>query len=83
MYIEIPPKADGSYAFAEHSFHIFPRDNVFVVVLPEPEGKFSASFYFPWEGHNSYLDKVKNNSLLSFIKKEFLEIYNAVPDFDE
>ena len=64
-------------------FHVFPRGDVFVVVLPEPFGRFSASFYFPWDGPSSYSELVKKNALKDFMVENFKEIYEVVADFDK
>ena len=54
-----------------------------MVVLPEPTGKFSASFYMPWNGPGSYNEKVEKGELMQYLKEEFKEIYDAVPNFEE
>ena len=53
------------------------------MVLPEPAGKFSASFYMPIEGLGSFEAMKASGELLPFIKERFRGIYEAVPDFEE
>lgn len=77
LYIEIPPKNPehedlddpSNYAFDKHIFHTFTsNDKVFAVVLPEPKGKFSSSFYIPWTKYNELRD---NNKLNDYLQTNF------------
>ena len=59
VYIEIP-RQNGETDLDPSLFHIFPsKDKIFSVVLPEPDGRFSASFYIPWTDYNLLKDSGK------------------------
>ena len=37
----------------------------------------------PWNGPGSYNEKVEKGELMQYLKEEFKEIYDAVPNFEE
>ena len=64
LYLEVPskkantldPDCHENYSFDKHLFHTFPSDDeIFAVVLPEPQGKFSSSFYIPKNNYENLL----------------------------
>lgn len=81
MYIEIPRQLWNA-ELDPNLFHIFPsKDKVFTVVLPEPDGRFSASFYIPYSD-TLFLELKSSGKLTSYLRTNFPTIASAVPDFD-
>ncbi|TNV79226.1 hypothetical protein FGO68_gene10336 [Halteria grandinella] len=89
LYIEIPSLCrdlintddSSNYIFDKHSFHTFPtKEKCFTVVLPEPGGKFSASFYLM---RDAYSKLIETGQLRDYLKSLFPQLYDAVPDFDK
>ena len=86
LYIELPVTAQKT--LASKLFHIFPSTDqeLFSVVLPEPDGRFSASFYIPKEksfGGKSYPELKAASTLSQYLSKQFPLIKQSVPDFDD
>ena len=54
-----------------------------MVVLPEPEGKFSANFLMPMEGPGSFDALKASGTLIDYFKNNFRELYDAIPDFED
>lgn len=61
----IPPLKDGSFALEKNCLHIWARGTFMMIALPNIDGSFTCTLFFPFEGMKSFAvlntpDKVKN-----------------------
>lgn len=69
----IPPNADGSHKMEVNALHIWPRGEYMLIALPNLDGSYTVTLFFPFDGNPSF------NSLKS--KSEVKDFFdNIFPD---
>jgi kynurenine 3-monooxygenase len=87
--LHIPPGAAGSFKLEKNALHIWPRESFMMIALPNPDGSFTCTLFFPFSGAPSF-DQLKTDAEVSmFFENTFpdavelmpalLEDYNANP----
>ena len=72
----IPANADGSHKLEVNALHIWPRGTYMLIALPNLDGSFTCTLFFPFEGKYSF-NSLKTDSQ---IKDFFIEMFpDAVP----
>lgn len=78
--LTIPPKADGSWAIDKHALHIWPRGNFMLIALPNPDGSFTCTLFFPFEGEVSF-EKIRTTAdVTSYFETFFPDILPLMPN---
>ncbi|MBL8964645.1 MAG: FAD-dependent monooxygenase [Phycisphaeraceae bacterium] len=52
--LRIPSGPDGSPAIERHALHIWPRGGAMMIALPNTDGSFTNTLFWPWEGEHSF-----------------------------
>ena len=87
--LHIPPGTAGSFQLEKNALHIWPRESFMMIALPNPDGSFTCTLFFPFEGSPSF-NRLKTDAEVSmFFESTFpdavklmpslLEDYNANP----
>jgi kynurenine 3-monooxygenase len=48
--LTIPARADGSFAMEPHALHIWPRGGHMMIALPNTDGSFTCTLFWPFDG---------------------------------
>jgi len=48
--LTIPARSDGSYAMEPHALHIWPRGGHMMIALPNADGSFTCTLFWPYGG---------------------------------
>lgn len=56
--LSIPAGPGGSWLIEKNALHIWPRNNYMMIALPNTDGSFTCTLFFPFEGQPSF-DTVK------------------------
>lgn len=81
--LSIPPNADGTHKMEREALHIWPRGNYMLIALPNPDGSFTCTLFFAYEGENSFATVNTLDKAREFFKTHFKDAYALMPDFDE
>ncbi len=54
--LTIPARADGSFAMERNALHIWPRGGSMMIALPNPDGSFTCTLFWPWDGPGSFAE---------------------------
>lgn len=74
--LNIPAGPNGSFLIEKNALHIWPRGNYMLIALPNMDGSFTCTLFFPHEGYPSF-DALKTKD---DVKKFFEEVFpDAVP----
>ncbi len=77
--LSIPPLADGSMQMEKNALHIWPRKNFMLIALPNTDGTFTCTLFFPFEGDPSF-DKLKTkDDVMAFFKEQFPDAVPMMP----
>src|SRR5258708_1613615 len=48
--LHIPADINGNFRLEENSLHIWPRESFMLIALPNPDGSFTCTLFFPFDG---------------------------------
>lgn len=75
----IPPDAAGNFQMEKNALHIWPRHNYMMIGLPNTDGSFTCTLFFPFEGNPSF-DTIKTEAeALTFFKEQFPDAVPLMP----
>jgi kynurenine 3-monooxygenase len=75
----IPAGTAKSFQLEKNALHIWPRESFMLIALPNPDGTFTLTLFFPFEGEVSF-DKVKTEKeILHFFETTFPDAKSLMP----
>jgi kynurenine 3-monooxygenase len=78
--LTIPAGANGTFLLEKNALHIWPRESFMLIALPNPDGSFTCTLFFPFEGAVSF-DKLKTEKeILTFFAEVFPDAKALMPD---
>jgi len=83
----IPANVDGTHQLEMNALHIWPRGTYMLIALPNLDGSFTCTLFFPFKGKYSFESLKDDASILSFFKEVFPDAVSLMPtllqDFKE
>ena len=81
--LSIPAGANGGFQIEKNALHIWPRESFMLIALPNPDGSFTCTLFFPFDGKIAF-DKLKTDSdVLQFFAETFPDALKLMPDLLE
>ena len=77
--LTIPAGADGGYRMEKHALHIWPRGAFMMIALPNLDGSFTCTLFWPFEGPNSFAALKSEADVLSFFRAQFPDAVPLLP----
>jgi kynurenine 3-monooxygenase len=78
--LTIPPAADGSFRMEKNALHIWPRGEFMLIALPNQDGSFTCTLFFPFEGEHSFASLDSEEKMLKFFNEIFPDAVPLMPD---
>lgn len=78
--LTIPAGADGAFPLEKHALHIWPRGNFMMIALPNQDGSFTGTLFWPLEGPNSFAALKTEDAVLAFFRANFLDVVPLMPN---
>ncbi len=78
--LTIPPGAGGAWRIEKHALHIWPRGTHMMIALPNADGSFTCTLFWPFEGENSVAALAAEEDVDRFFRREFLDAVELIPD---
>ena len=75
--LEIPAEAGAS--LEKNALHIWPRESFMMIALPNPDGSFTCTLFFPFEGNPSFSSLKNNETVLKFFNEVFPDAVKLMP----
>lgn len=79
----IPPGENGSFQLEKNALHIWPRGNYMLIALPNIDGSFTCTLFFPFEGETSFASLDTKEKLRSFFKRTFTDAEQLMPTLEK
>lgn len=76
----IPPAAGGEFAMEKNALHIWPRESFMLIALPNPDGSFTGTLFFPFEGNPSFKQLSSSADFEKFFVETFPDAHKLIPD---
>jgi len=78
--LTIRPGKTGDFILEKNALHIWPRESFMMIALPNPDGSFTCTLFFPFEGGNSFAALENDQGVLDFFRKAFPDVVKNMPD---
>jgi kynurenine 3-monooxygenase len=78
--LHIPSDQAGNYQMEKNALHIWPRESYMLIALPNPDGSFTLTLFFPFEGDPSFSQLKTEQDVASFFKRVFPDAYALMPE---
>lgn len=80
--LTIPAGPEGSFLLEKNGLHIWPRKNYMLIALPNIDGSFTCTLFFPFAGEQSFEKLNDEEKVASFFETTFPEIIPLIPDLN-
>lgn len=81
--LNIPAGENGSFLLEKNALHIWPRGNYMMIALPNIDGSFTCTLFFPFEGEPSFAKLDTKEKVRSFFEKTFADAEPLMPTLEE
>jgi len=81
--LTIPPGNNGSFLMEKNALHIWPRGNYMLIALPNIDGSFTCTLFFPFEGEPSFKSLDTKEKVATFFRQTFADAYELMPTLIE
>lgn len=79
--LTIPAGPQGSWLLEKNALHIWPRTTFMLIALPNIDGSFTCTFFFPHEGETSFESLDTPEKVAAFFRQQFPDAVALMPDF--
>src|SRR5260370_13435194 len=77
--LTIPPGPDGLWRMEKHALHIWPRKSFMMIALPNPDGSFTCTLFWEFEGPRSFATTKTGDDVRRFFDEEFPDAVALMP----
>ena len=81
--ISIPAGKNGSFLMEKNALHIWPRKEYMLIALPNLDGSFTGTLFFPFKGEFSFQNLDSESKVVDFFQKTFPDLVPLVPDLSQ
>ncbi|MBU2019727.1 MAG: FAD-dependent monooxygenase [Bacteroidetes bacterium] len=78
--LEIPANLDGTHRLQNDCLHIWPRGEFMMIALPNLNGSFTCTLFFPMQGKLSFDSLNTAEKLMVFFQDYFPDTIELIPD---
>lgn len=78
--LSIPAGAGGAFQLEKNALHIWPRESFMLIALPNPDGSFTLTLFFPFEGNPSFASLDSTEAIKDFLNKTFPDAVALMPE---
>src|SRR5207248_7548941 len=68
--LTMPPASDGSWRMEKEALHIWPRKSFMMIALPNPDGSFTCTLFWEFEGPRSFASIKNDDQIRHFFEEE-------------
>lgn len=78
--LNIPAGPDKGWLMEKEALHIWPRHNFMLIALPNTDGSFTCTLFFPFEGDKASFDALKTEEeVMAFFQDQFPDAVPLMP----
>jgi kynurenine 3-monooxygenase len=81
--LTIPPGPNGSWRMEKNALHIWPRKSFMMIALPNPDGSFTCTLFWEFEGPRSFATTKTDDDVRRFFDEEFPDAVPLMPSLLE
>ena len=77
--LTIPPATNGAWQMEKNALHIWPRKSFMMIALPNPDGSFTCTLFWEFDGPRSFATTVDDDDVRRFFDDEFPDAVPLMP----
>ena len=77
--LHIPAGKNGQFLMEKNALHIWPRGNYMMIALPNMDGSFTCTLFFPFEGDSSFKTLDTKEKVTAFFEATFADATKLMP----
>ncbi|MCX8020862.1 MAG: FAD-dependent monooxygenase [Chitinophagaceae bacterium] len=81
--LTIPPGEGGAFRLEKNALHIWPRKNFMLIALPNTDGSFTCTLFFPFDGELSFASLTHPEKVKAFFQEYFPDVVSLMPALTE
>ncbi len=81
--LNIPPGNAGDFLMEKNALHIWPRGNYMLIALPNTDGSFTCTLFFPFDGDPSFASLDTKEKVTQFFEQTFADVIPLMPTLTE
>jgi kynurenine 3-monooxygenase len=81
--LTIPPGPDLTWRMEKNALHIWPRKSFMMIALPNPDGSFTCTLFWEFEGPRSFATMKTDEDVRRFFEEEFPDAVPLMPNLLE
>ncbi|EAY29564.1 FAD-dependent oxidoreductase [Microscilla marina] len=81
--LTIPSGEAGAFLIDKNSLHIWPRGSYMLIALPNLDGSFTCTLFFPNEGENSFATLDTPDKVKAFFETTFADAVPYLPELTQ
>jgi kynurenine 3-monooxygenase len=81
--LSIPAGPGSTFPIEKNALHIWPRGTFMMIALPNLDGSFTCTLFWPFEGPNSFAALKSESEVLAFFRAEFPDAVPLIPKLAE
>lgn len=75
----IPPGPGGTFQLEKHALHIWPRGGYMMIALPNRDGSFTCTLFWPFDGPGSFASIGSDRDLVAFFTGNYPDVIALMP----
>ena len=81
--LTIPPAQNGTHQLEKNALHIWPRGGYMLIALPNIDGSFTCTLFFPYHGNPSFEKLDSKPKVTKFFEDVFPDAVPLMPTLEE
>jgi len=81
--LNIPAGPGGKFLLEKNALHIWPRGGYMLIALPNMDGSFTCTLFFPFEGEHSFAALSDRKKVKAFFEKIFPDAVPLMPTLED
>lgn len=81
--LTIAPGPAGAWPLEKNALHIWPRGQYMMIALPNLDGSFTCTLFFPFEGADSFATLTTPEAVRAFFTRVFPDAVPLMPELEE
>jgi len=81
--LTIPPADAGGFRMEENALHIWPRGGFMMIALPNVDGSYTCTCFWPFAGENSFAALATREEVRAYFGKTFKDAVPLMPSLEE
>ncbi len=77
--LTLPAGAQGAFRLEKHALHIWPRGSFMMIALPNQDGSFTCTLFWPFEGPNSFAALQTEDAIRDYFQHQFPDVVPLIP----